>query len=39
VAEAVVNTQIGNDAALALYLSLGFRHERIKLSVLHRRLG
>ncbi len=39
VAEAVVNTQIGNDAALALYLSLGFRPERIKLSVLHRRLG
>ncbi|MGI8809226.1 MAG: GNAT family N-acetyltransferase [Acidimicrobiales bacterium] len=37
--EAVVNTQIGNEAALALYLSLGFRYEPIKLSVLHRRLG
>jgi len=36
VAEAVVNTQLGNDAALALYLSLGFRHEPIQLSVLHR---
>ncbi len=36
--EAVVNTQMGNDAALALYLSLGFRHEPIQLSVLHRRL-
>jgi len=39
VAEAVVNTQLGNDAALALYLSLGFRHEPIQLSVLHRGLG
>ncbi|HEV2761026.1 MAG TPA: GNAT family N-acetyltransferase [Acidimicrobiales bacterium] len=39
VAEAVVNTQLGNEAALALYLSLGFRHEPIQLSVLHRRLG
>jgi len=38
VAEAVVNTQLGNDAALNLYLSLGFRHEPIQLSVLHRRL-
>jgi len=37
--EAVVNTQLGNDAALALYLSLGFRHEPMQLSVLHRRLG
>lgn len=36
---AVVNTQIGNDAALALYLSLGFRQERAQLAVLHRRLG
>ncbi len=39
VSEAVVNTQLGNDAALQLYLSLGFRHEPIQLSVLHRRLG
>jgi ribosomal protein S18 acetylase RimI-like enzyme len=39
VTEAVVNTQIGNDAALNLYLSLGFRQEPIQLSVLHRRLG
>jgi len=39
VSEAVVNTQLGNDAALALYLSLGFRHEPIQLSVLHRWLG
>lgn len=39
VSEAVVNTQLGNEAALALYLSLGFRHEPIQLSVLHRRLG
>ncbi len=39
VSEAVVNTQLGNDAALALYLSLGFCHEPIQLSVLHRRLG
>lgn len=39
VSEAVVNTQLGNDAALALYLSLGFRQEPIQLSVLHRRLG
>ena len=38
VAEAVVNTQLGNDGALALYLSLGFRHEPMQLSVLHRRL-
>ena len=37
--EAVVNTQLGNDAALALYLSLGFRHEPVQLSVLHRVLG
>ena len=39
VSEAVVNTQLGNDAALKLYLSLGFRHEPIQLAVLHRRLG
>jgi len=36
---AVVNTQLRNDAALALYLSLGFRRERMQLAVLHRRLG
>jgi ribosomal protein S18 acetylase RimI-like enzyme len=35
---AVVNTQLGNDPALALYLSLGFRRESTELSVLHRRL-
>lgn len=39
VSEAVVNTQLGNDAALALYLSLGFRMEPLQLSVLYRRLG
>lgn len=39
VSEAVVNTQLGNGPALELYLSLGFRQEPIKLSVLHRRLG
>lgn len=39
VAEAVVNTQLGNEPALALYLSLGFRREPVQLSVLHRRLG
>jgi ribosomal protein S18 acetylase RimI-like enzyme len=38
VAGAVVNTQLGNDAALALYLSLGFRQESTQLSVLHRPL-
>jgi ribosomal-protein-alanine N-acetyltransferase len=38
VAGAVVNTQLGNDAALALYLSLGFRQEPTQLSVLHRAL-
>ena len=38
VSEAVVNTQLGNDAALQLYLSLGFREEPIQLSVLHRRV-
>ena len=39
VTEAVVNTQLGNEPALALYLSLGFRMERMQLSVLHRALG
>ena len=39
VTEAVVNTQLGNEPALALYLSLGFRMERLQLSVLHRGLG
>lgn len=39
VSEAVVNTQLGNEPALALYLSLGFRKEPMQLSVLHRRLG
>jgi ribosomal protein S18 acetylase RimI-like enzyme len=39
VSEAVVNTQLGNEPALALYLSLGFRMEPMQLSVLHRRLG
>ncbi|MDQ4068756.1 MAG: GNAT family N-acetyltransferase [Actinomycetota bacterium] len=39
VTDAVVNTQVGNDAALALYLSLGFRKEPTQLSVLHRGLG
>jgi ribosomal-protein-alanine N-acetyltransferase len=38
VSEAVVNTQLGNEPALALYLSLGFSLEPIQLSVLHRRL-
>ena len=36
--EAVVNTQLGNDPALRLYLSLGFREEPIQLAVLHRRV-
>ncbi|MEA2685229.1 MAG: hypothetical protein QOE93_424 [Actinomycetota bacterium] len=35
---AVVNTQFGNDAALALYLHVGFRLEQSDLAVLHRRL-
>lgn len=39
VSEAVVNTQLGNEPALHLYLSLGFREEPIQLSVLHRRVG
>jgi ribosomal protein S18 acetylase RimI-like enzyme len=38
VRRAVVNTQFGNDAALALYLRLGFRVEPSDLAVLHRRL-
>jgi ribosomal protein S18 acetylase RimI-like enzyme len=38
VANAVVNTQLGNEPALALYLSLGFRREPTQLSVLHRQL-
>lgn len=33
-AQAVVNTQVGNDAALALYLDVGFHHEPMGLSVL-----
>ncbi len=36
---AVVNTQFGNDAALALYLRVGFRVEPSNLAVLHRSLG
>ncbi|HEX2046716.1 MAG TPA: GNAT family N-acetyltransferase [Acidimicrobiales bacterium] len=39
VTEVVVNTQLGNEPALALYLSLGFRVEPMQLSVLHRGLG
>lgn len=38
VSGAVVNTQLGNAPALALYLSLGFVEEPTQLSVLHRRL-
>ena len=38
VARAVVNTQYGNDAALALYLRLGFQEEQSDLAVLHRSL-
>ncbi len=34
VARAVVNTQVGNDAALSLYLKAGFREEPVGLSVL-----
>ena len=33
---AVVNTQYGNDAALSLYLGLGFTMEPSDLAVLHR---
>ena len=36
---AVVNTQVGNDRALALYQHLGFRLEPSGLAVLTRRLG
>ncbi len=36
---AVVNTQFGNDAALALYLNVGFRVEPSDLAVLHRSLA
>ncbi|HVL05542.1 MAG TPA: GNAT family N-acetyltransferase [Acidimicrobiales bacterium] len=39
ITEAVVNTQLGNDPALQLYLSLGFREEPIQLAVLHRRVS
>ena len=39
VARAVVNTQYGNDAALALYLHVGFREEATDLAVLHRSLA
>jgi ribosomal-protein-alanine N-acetyltransferase len=38
VARAVVNTQYGNDAALALYLRIGFQQEQSDLAVLHRSL-
>jgi ribosomal protein S18 acetylase RimI-like enzyme len=34
VRRAVVNTQLGNDAALNLYRTIGFHHEPSKLSVL-----
>jgi ribosomal protein S18 acetylase RimI-like enzyme len=36
--EAVVNTPVGNDAAVALYEGLGFRRERVGLCVLGREL-
>jgi ribosomal protein S18 acetylase RimI-like enzyme len=36
--EAVVNTQLGNDRALALYHGLGFRLQEDRLAVLHRDL-
>ena len=34
VGRAVVNTQVGNDAALSLYLKTGFKEEPTGLSVL-----
>jgi hypothetical protein len=37
-ARAVVNTQLGNEAALALYLRLGFRLQPGGLAVLSRDL-
>jgi hypothetical protein len=39
VRRAVVNTQFGNDAALALYLRLGFVPEPSDLAVLRTELG
>ena len=39
VARAVVNTQLGNEAALALYVGLGFRLQPAGLAVLRRELG
>jgi len=39
VRRAVVNTQFGNDGALALYLRVGFRVEPSDLAVLHRTLA
>lgn len=36
---AVVNTQVGNDAAFSLYLGLGFRAQPTDLVVLRRELG
>jgi hypothetical protein len=35
----VVNTQVGNDAAYSLYVSLGFRGQPSDLVVLRRELG
>jgi ribosomal protein S18 acetylase RimI-like enzyme len=34
VSRALVNTQVGNEAALALYLQIGFEEEPVRLSVL-----
>lgn len=39
VTSALVNTQLGNEAALALYLRLGFRSEPVGLSVLEAACG
>jgi ribosomal protein S18 acetylase RimI-like enzyme len=39
VRRAVVNTQVGNDAAYSLYVSLGFRGQPSDLVVLRRELG